>query len=82
MWNFALFSLLPREQCIAHLEKDMAVAMCSEQGMYYQGGGCLRYRDRVWYHVGERTEANGIDQPNTAAIQLKNPGDDCVEFHR
>ena len=30
MWNFALFSLLPREQCIAHLEKDMAVAMCIE----------------------------------------------------
>ena len=21
-------------------------------------------------------------QPNTAAIQLKNPVDDCVEFHR
>ena len=84
MWNFALFAfnLLPREQCIAHLEKDMAVAMCSEQGVYFQEGGCQRYRNRVWYHVGEHTEANGIDQPNTAAIQLKNPGDDCVEFHR
>ena len=84
MWNCALFAFyrLPREQCIAHIEKDIAVAMCSEQGMYYQGGGCQRYRDRVWYHVGEHTEAHGIDQPNTAAIQLKNPGDDCVEFHR
>ena len=30
MWNFALlaFNLLLREQCIAHIEKDMAVAMC------------------------------------------------------
>ena len=80
--HYLLFSLLHGEQCIAHLEKDMAVAMCSEQGVYFQEGGWQRYRDRVWYHVGGHTEANGIDQPNTAAIQPKNPGDDCVEFHR
>ena len=53
---------LGNSACIAHLEKDMAVAMCSEQGVYFQEGGCQRYRDREWYHVGEHTEANGIDQ--------------------
>ena len=39
MWNCALFAfnLLPREQCIAHLENDMT-AMCSEQGVYFQEG--------------------------------------------
>ena len=35
MWNCALFAfyLLLREQCIAQIEKDMAVAMCREEGV-------------------------------------------------
>ena len=36
--HYLLFSLLHGEQCIAHLEKDMAVAMRSEQGVYFQEG--------------------------------------------
>ena len=34
---------LGNSACIAHLEKEMAVAMCSEQGVYFQEGGCQRY---------------------------------------